>query len=69
MDVRGRCKDNVWGERFWRIAKQEHIHLNPAESVEEPRLGIDQFILFYNSPRPHQSIDVLLQTMKYDIAA
>ncbi|MBR8729065.1 hypothetical protein IX332_000375 [Porphyromonas levii] len=30
MDGKGRCKDNIWIERFWRSIKQEHIYLNPA---------------------------------------
>ena len=27
MDGRGRCKDYMWVERFWRTIKQEYIHL------------------------------------------
>lgn len=68
MDGRGRCKDNIWIERFWRTIKQEYIYLNPAEGVDELRSGIDKFIRFYNYQRPHQSLDVLLPAMKYGIA-
>jgi putative transposase len=25
MDGKGRCKDNIWIERFWRTIKQEYI--------------------------------------------
>lgn len=34
MDGCGRCKDNIWIERFWRTIKQEYIYLNPTSSVE-----------------------------------
>jgi putative transposase len=40
MDGKGRCKDNIWIERFWRTIKQEYIYLNPADSVDELRDGI-----------------------------
>ncbi|PVZ08395.1 DDE-type integrase/transposase/recombinase [Porphyromonas loveana] len=32
MDGKGRCKDNIWIERFWRSIKQEYIYLNPADT-------------------------------------
>lgn len=34
MDGRGRCKDNIWIERFWRTIKQEYVYLtlSPASS-------------------------------------
>ena len=48
MDGRGRCKDNIWIERFWRTIKMEYIYLNPAETVEELRKDINEFVKFYN---------------------
>ncbi len=69
MDGRGRCKDNIWIERFWRTIKQEYIYITPADSVEELRKGIGDFVKFYNFKRPHQSLDVLLPAMKYGIVA
>lgn len=30
MDGRGRAKDNIWIERFWRTIKMEYIYLNPC---------------------------------------
>lgn len=57
MDGRGRCKDNIWIERFWRSIKQEYIYLNPAENVSELRSGIADYVKFYNYERPHQSLD------------
>ena len=37
MDGRGRCKDNIWIERFWRTLKRECVYLNPVGSVGEMR--------------------------------
>jgi putative transposase len=67
MDGRGRCKDNIWIERFWRTIKQEYIYLNPTDNVEELRKGINRFIKFYNYQRPHQSLEKLLPSMEYGI--
>ena len=67
MDGRGRCKDNIWIERFWRTIKQEYIYLNPTDKVEELRKGINNFIKFYNYQRPHQSLEKLLPGIEYGI--
>jgi putative transposase len=37
MDRKGRCKDNIWIERFWRTIKQEYIYINPSDTVDELR--------------------------------
>lgn len=29
MDGRGRAKDNIWIERFWKTIKYEYIHILP----------------------------------------
>lgn len=34
MDGRGRCKDNIWIERFWRTLKQDYVYLYPTNNVE-----------------------------------
>lgn len=67
MDGKGRCKDNIWIERFWRSIKQEYIYLNPADTVLELRQGIGKWIKFYNYERPHQSITKLPPAMEYGI--
>lgn len=69
MDGRGRCKDNIWIERFWRTIKQEYIYLNPTGDVDKLRKGIGDFIQFYNYKRPHQSLELLIPAMHYGIAA
>lgn len=69
MDGRGRCKDNIWIERFWRTIKQEWIYLNPADTVDELRRGIANYIAFYNYKRPHQSLKSLIPAMEYGLVA
>lgn len=55
MDSKGRALDNVVIERFWRNIKQEKIYLNEYDSISALRGGIEEYMLFYNEERPHQS--------------
>lgn len=57
MDGRGRAKDNIWIERFWRTLKMEHVYLNPADTVVELCCGIAKYIEYYNHRRHHQGLD------------
>lgn len=56
MDGKGRALDNVFIERFWRSLKQEKIYRFEFETVREARAGIQDYIIFYNEQRPHQSL-------------
>lgn len=56
MDGRGRAFDNIFTERFWRSLKYEDIYLKDYESVREAKNGIEEYINFYNTDRPHQSL-------------
>jgi putative transposase len=56
MDGRGRCKDNIYIERFWRSIKYEAIHLNEYKYFTELYDGVKEYIKFYNERRPHQSL-------------
>ena len=69
MDGRGRCKDNIWIERFWRTVKQEYVYINPTDSVVELRQGTSDYIEFYNYERPHQSIGEVLPARSYGLIA
>ena len=69
MDGRGRCKDNIWIERFWRSIKQEYVYLHPTASVRELRDGIDRWIRFYNYERPHQGLKGAIPSSIYLQAA
>ncbi|MGN0029062.1 MAG: IS3 family transposase [Marinilabiliaceae bacterium] len=56
MDGRGRCKDNIWIERFWRTIRQEYVYRYPETPASRLREGIGDFVKFYNEERPHQSL-------------
>ena len=48
---------NVFVERLWRSIKYEEVYLRAYASVSEARAGIGRYIGFYNSRRPHSSLD------------
>lgn len=66
MDGRGRAKDNILIERFWRTIKREYIYLNPCDNAIELRKGIEKFMQYYNTERHHQGIDNEIPERKYE---
>jgi putative transposase len=56
MDGRGRWMDNVFIERLWRSLKHEDIYLKGYSDGREARVGIGEWIEFYNETRPHQAL-------------
>ncbi len=57
MDGRGRWRDNVIMERFWRSIKYEDIFLRAYADGRELAAGIGEYILLYNGYRPHSSLE------------
>ena len=57
MDGKGAWRDNVFVERLWRTVKYEEGHLRAYASVSEARTGIGRYLNFYNTRRPHSSLD------------
>ena len=57
MDGRGRAKDNIWIERFWKTIKYEYIYIRPEENGTDLFFGIKRLIDDYNSHRRHQGTD------------
>src|SRR3954464_14993947 len=57
MDGRGAWRDNVFVERIWRSVKYEEVYLRAYDSVAEARASIGRYLAFYNSKRPHSSLD------------
>ena len=57
MDGKGRWVDNVFVERLWRSVKYEAVYLHAYESVAAARAGIARYRVFYNTRRPHSSLD------------
>jgi putative transposase len=53
----GCWRDNVFVERPWRTIKYEHVYLRAYDCVIDARAQLGQFIQFYNTQRPHSSLD------------
>jgi putative transposase len=57
MDGKGSWRDNVFVERLWRTIKYDEVYLKAYESVSHARESLARFITFYNTRRPHSSLD------------
>jgi putative transposase len=57
MDSKGRALDNVVIERFWGSLKREKIYINEYDRIEDLKSAIGEYIEYYNSNRPHQSLN------------
>ena len=57
MDGKGAWRDNVFVERLWRSIKYEEVYLHAYKTVSEARESIGRYVTFYNSRRPHSSLD------------
>lgn len=57
MDGKGCWRDNVFVERLWKSVKYEEVYLHAYESVLEARQGLARYLAFYNTRRPHSSLD------------
>lgn len=57
MDGRGRWMDNVFIERLWRSLKYECVYLHAFDTGSELRAGLTRWIGYYNSRRPHSTLD------------
>ena len=57
MDGKGRCFDNIFVERFWRTVKQEDVYYQRYQTVSEAKIGLAEFINWYNYERLHQSLN------------
>ena len=57
MDGKGRFLDNIFVERLWRSLKYEEVFTKAYATVREARNGIGQYLVHYNTERPHQALD------------
>lgn len=57
MDGKGSWRDNVFVERIWRSVKYEEVYLRAYECVADARASIGRYLEFYNTKRPHSSLD------------
>jgi len=56
MDGKGRAKDNIVIERFWRSLKYNEVYINEYSSPRETRRGVERYIHLHNHYLPHQSL-------------
>ena len=59
MDGRGRVQDNIFIERLWWTLKYQYLYLRSFDTTMELRRGLTEWFMFYNSQRPHQTLDGL----------
>ena len=57
MDGRGRLYDNIFVERLWRTIKYEEVYLHDYRNVSEARERLSFYFDFYNTERPHASLE------------
>lgn len=57
MDGKGAWRDNVFVERLWRTIKYDEVYLKAYDNVSHARESLAQFLEFYNTHRPHSSLD------------
>ncbi len=57
MDGKGAWRDNVFVKRLWRTIKYEKIYLHAYSNVPKARAAIGKYLNFYNTKRPHSSLD------------
>jgi putative transposase len=69
MDGRGRARDNIFTERFWRTLKYEEVYLHEYTSPKEAYHQIAHYITFYNFERPHQALEYLTPAQCYGVGS
>jgi putative transposase len=57
MNGRGRVYDNIFVERLWRSVKYEEVYLHDYQSIPEAKKRMALYFDFYNTERPHASLD------------
>lgn len=57
MDGRGRVYDNIFVERLWRTVKYEEVYLKDYSTMHEAKTCLGKYFDFYNTERPHQSLE------------
>jgi len=57
MDGKGCWRDNVFVERLWKRVKYEKIYLHAYDTVTDVRRALARYFQFYNTRRPHASLD------------
>ena len=56
MDGKGQCRDNARTERFFRTLKYDTVYIHEVCSPRELRRMFSEYILYYNTCRPHSAL-------------
>jgi putative transposase len=67
MYGRGAWRDNVFVERLWRSVKYERVYLMAYDSVAVARANIAAYFDWYNTERPHSSLDRTTPVQVYEV--
>ena len=57
IDGRGRYLDNIFIERLWRSLKREAVYFEEITDGFQARRVINNWMTFYNTERPHSSLE------------
>ena len=57
IDGKAAWRDNVFVEQLWRTIKYEEVYLRAYDSVSAVRESLRRYLTFYNTRRPHSSLD------------
>jgi putative transposase len=57
MDGKGSYNDNLFIERLWRTVKYEEVYLKAYHDGREALHSLRRYFSFYNTKRPHQSLE------------
>jgi putative transposase len=66
LDGKGRWRDNIVVERFWWSLKYEDVYLRDYANVPAMKAGIEAYVHWYNTWRPHLALGVLTPQMAYE---
>jgi putative transposase len=69
MDGKGRAIDNIFIERLWKSVKYECVYIHVFDDGVKLYEGLKEYFRFYNTERPHQSLDYKTPEYVYKAAA
>ena len=65
MTQNGDPKENAIAERVNGILKKEFLNQYSFQTIEQVRQAVQEAVTFYNTKRPHRSLDMLTPEQAY----